>query len=228
MFNTSRCAIAFSLLFAAFSHASFAAQYSEEERNAAVNAGNHKKQTLQALQSCSTFHIGPASNYFQFLEYLWSHNNQAISMAAEKVLPASLTASGSKEGLSAPANPQICDALSKKTRSLQLDFVNAYPADAKLLSAIFDANSAWKIKIRNDDFTVGCVKSFWNRGDKDFESVKSTCDCQTAVLLKSATEPQISAWVNDIGLVGVEAATVKESHSWLKSVIKQTAESCNR
>jgi hypothetical protein len=233
MLNFRQCFFAISLLLAVFNHASFAAQYSEEERRAAVNAENHKKQTLQALQDCVTFHIGPANNYFKFLEYVWASSNQSISMAADDVLASSAVDakraadSGASPKIAA-ADPQICDALSKKTRSLQLDFANVYPADAKLLSAIFEANAAWKIKLRNADFTVGCVKSYWSRGEKEFDEVKSSCECQTGVLLKSATEQQISAWVSDIGLLGVEAATLKESNSWLKSVIKQTAESCSR
>jgi hypothetical protein len=228
MLNSHRYIFVISLFLSIFSHASFAAQYSEEERNAAINAGNHKKQTLQALQDCSSFHIGPASNYFKFLEYLWTSNNLATSMAADAVLGISVgDAKRAAEGSGATVNPQICDALSKKTRGLQLDFVNAYPADAKLLSTIFDTNNAWKIKIRNADFTVGCVKSYWNRGEKDFEAVKSSCDCQTATLLKTGSEQQISAWVSDIGLLGVEAASSKESNSWLRSVMKQTAESCS-
>jgi hypothetical protein len=249
MLNFSKHIFVVSLFLAIFNHASFAAQYSEEERSAAINAGNHKKQTLQALQDCSSFHIGPASNYFKFLEYLWAHNNEPISMAAEEVLAISpsdakratdgatthkiapaaapASASGSTEGLGATVNPQVCDALSKKTRSLQLDFRNAYPADAKLLSAIFDTNNAWKIKIRNDNFTVGCVKSYWSRDEKDFEAVKSSCDCQTAILLKTGSEPQISAWVTDIGQIGAAAASSKESNSWLRSVMKQTAELCS-
>jgi hypothetical protein len=228
MLNFSKHIFVVSLFLAIFNHASFAAQYSEEERSAAINAGNHKKQTLQALQDCSSFHIGPASNYFKFLEYLWAHNNEPISMAAEAVLGISVgDAKRAAEGSGATVNPQVCDALSKKTRGLQLDFVNAYPADAKLLSAIFDANSAWKIKIRNDNFTVGCVKSYWSRDEKDFEAVKSSCDCQTAILLKTGSEPQISAWVTDIGQIGAAAASSKESNSWLRSVMKQTAESCS-
>jgi hypothetical protein len=233
MLNFSRYIFVVSLFIAIFNHTSFAAQFSEEERSAAINAGNHKKQTLQALQDCSSFHIGPASNYFKFLEYLWTSNNLATSMSAEavlatsqKVAPVPASVSGAAEGSGTTVNPQICDALSKKTRGLQLDFVNGYPADAKLLSAIFDANSAWKIKIRNDNFTVGCVKSYWSRDEKDFEAVKTSCDCQTAILLKTGSEPQISAWVTDIGQIGAAAASSKESNSWLRSVMKQTTASC--
>jgi hypothetical protein len=242
--NSSRNVFSISFLLAIFISANVAAQHDEEDRSAAINARNHKKHVVNALHDCALLPPEAGSNYFKFLGYLWASANEFIAMAAEDVL--ARTSSDAKrstdntaplktvpalslaEGLGAPASPQVCETLAKKTRSLQLDFANVYPGDAKRLLAIFSVNAAWKINIRNMDFTVGCVKSYWNRGEKDFVAVKSSCDCQTAVLLKTGSELQISEWVKDIGLLGAEAATAKKSNAWLKSVTAESLATCSR
>lgn len=244
MFNLFRCNFVFSLLLVVPSPASIAAQNTQAEQIAATNAQNHKNKVIKALQECSSFLTGATSSYFKFLEYLWTSDNTAMQLAATEVLtmpsknmksssdkPSSLQTTPKSaiiEGLIEPANHLICNERAKKMRSQMLDFMNVYPDDAKLLSVVFDSHSSWKIKIRNDDFTVGCVKSYWNKGERDFALVKSSCNCQTAILLKAASEQQLSDWVKDIGLLGVETATAKESNSWLQSVIQEAAASCKR
>lgn len=215
-------------------HPCVAAQ-SAEQREAAIGFMNYQKQVQGAMNQCAMQFAGRGGELFTFLEQFWSGGNLPMALASEQVLAAAPESerqgamkSTSAEALSfmapfdradAREKHQLCETLSAKARGGKLDHANVAPTDARILLAIFSANDHWRNAKRNADFTIGCMKQQWNAGNHDISVVKPACECQTAVLVRSASDQELDDWQKRMSANRGNEAAVVESTPWFMAAL---------
>ncbi len=118
----------------------------------------------------------------------------------------------------AKADPQtklrLCNALAKQAGNGTLDFATAHPPEAKILQEFLGVEKT-RTTHRNADFTIGCMKEQWNIGNRDLQGVKAACECQTTVMLRSATDAELDGYVAEIGTNPGGLASIVERTPWL-------------
>jgi len=216
------------------------AQYADNQRDAAKLSRIHQEQVRGAMNTCASQFAGKGGEFFLFLQQFWHYHNQPIGLASEMLWPhpaeprAAAATRATRDvgavsfmktfGTADPgAKYRLCEMLATRAKAGDLDFSKAYSEEGKLLLAIFDANDGWRNTRRNADFTIGCMKQQWNAGNRDVSKVKVGCECQTAVMVKSASDQELEAWQRKIEEHAGNEAAVIAGTPWLQAALPAIA-----
>ena len=211
------------LVLACLHAASGAAAPGNEAARAAAVLKAYGEQVRRTFDGCAATYRGRGGEYFAFMQSLWVVHHEALSAltvegagdAAVRLsadaLPASVRASSAGSVI-----PASCGALEKDMLSHALDFERAFPAEAASLQAVLAARSDPRIVQRNADLTIGCMKKLWNSGGRDAPAASRMCHCNTGVILRSATDEEVDAFLALVASARGNTQEVVEKTPWLR------------
>lgn len=152
------------------------------------------------MRDCGALHAEHAG-VFRLADYLWHGDNFHVIQVAQANIEKQQQSSAQRESmhylmqtaielaeLPIKLNPQICNSLVGRLFSGSQDVKTATPkANAYLLAADV-ANPEFAIKAQRNDVEVGCVKHYWNKGNRDFDKGRDFCRCTTDLIYSALTE----------------------------------------
>ncbi len=215
--------------------------YSAEEINSAMNYFSKKAEINTSLDKCSRM-LGN-NNVFRSIAYIWDHDNYAYELASNIIInSASDTVKRQTKTLEAEhrrlsdnnfkrlnqsGRRSFCQSLVHKVADLSLGFEKTNPDDAALLQRIIAKNNDLRIKKRNSDLTLGCVKQLLNDNNADvLEKALTMCACRTKALISNATEKEIDDWLTGLSKEADDSNTSLNNQKWFLRV-NSAMEECN-
>lgn len=184
--------------------------YSPEEMTAAAMVHSGQLHAMESMRICA-IQAGDRGGAFPFALHFWKTGNLAETLVSDMVWPAIPPARQAAAEKTRQANAakfrelfnaadstgkdRICAALLGQVMSGKMDFSVLAPSEAQVLKGVFDRTPGLRVSKRNADMATGCMKSIWNKGGRDFEAARSTCECSMKVLTENASDEQIDAYL---------------------------------
>lgn len=143
------------------------------------------------------------ANAFRMADYVWHGENFDVLQVADKmiigsvarVVPAeqaallTLVQSGvTGAALAIKLNPEICMSLVNSMFSGSQNVKATTPKAYAYLKGVYSRNPDLVAKKQRNDFEVGCVKGYWNKGYRDFGKGHAFCQCTTKLVYSALTE----------------------------------------
>lgn len=184
--------------------------YSEFEKNAAKNAWVFRSNVLTSMDVCSK-EPSLTSYKFEFAKYLWEKSQYKELEASKMILPhLSTEFSKAIEGYIQNTEALFISSFAKKSleektkhcanvlKNVMLgktSLQNVIPQQAPVLTALFKKVILEKNFERDQEFVVGCMKSVFSKGSKDFLASKKMCHCMLDTFVKYVSDEDINAYL---------------------------------
>jgi len=213
-----------------------ASEYSTKEINSAMNYLKAKSEININLDKCAKT-LYDNKNVFRSITYIWDHDNYDYELASDIVLQSAsntvkiqtntfiaekhrLSDNKFKE-LNQGDKRSFCKSLIDKVADLSLNFEKTNPNDATMLQKTIAKKSDLKIKKRNSDLTLGCIKQLLNdNGSEIFDKALTVCECRTKALINNATSKDIDEWLSKLSKTQDNSTTALNKQKWFQRVNK--------
>lgn len=184
----------------------------QSDADMAIHVRQVERSVAAQAQACES-HFGDKGRTFRFVNFFWEGDHLEVLRGAALVLaglpPTKVAAS--EQALRAQ-DQKLAEVGSKRSESdwnsacgdLFTRLVTNKGSDAMFdtattarMSDVYARSGAKPFARRDSDYTIGCMKTQYNHGLRDFDTVKKVCSCMTDVLTSSATNEQLEAMSAD-------------------------------
>lgn len=148
---------------------------------------------------------------FRYMKYIWDGEALAFAIASDKIMNSADSSrrkelGTAKESANKMANARFrertaaektayCNQLAQSLNDLS--FVSTSVEDAKILSRTVATDDAVRIRQRNIDMTIGCIKRMLNtNGVGQYDRSIPYCECQTRTIVTNASDTEIDNWLD--------------------------------
>ncbi|MES1195987.1 MAG: hypothetical protein ABUL58_03495 [Steroidobacter sp.] len=182
--------------------------FSDSDVQAAIAVLDAKHDIEQHYLFCRP-RAGASSYQFDYIKYVWDLKNHSYIQESEQIFASlpSLSSKDIKERWNISSEKLLLERSNSKNSEngrycsqyfsqLATDSIHELSRYRSNLALKLGAPEEVRIMDRNTDMEVGCIKSGYNKGIKQFEGIRMACSCQTSLIIKKLSNQEIDDYLN--------------------------------